>query len=149
MYLEPDISIVGLLSLAVSAQYLEPDISIGRSLVISYILELSIWSIINVWPEIHYYCLKIVSDYKIAVLTMCVFLFILKVFNRFLRSFNLPVGTQAVQVGRTNGGYDIGPTLTWIVSMVVSKTLWTMPCLISASFFLMTALLVPTLLGMM
>ncbi|KAL5009261.1 hypothetical protein ScPMuIL_014842 [Solemya velum] len=44
--------------------------------------------------------------------------YISKVFNRFLRSFNLPVGTQAVQVGRTNGGYDIGPTLTWIVSMV-------------------------------
>lgn len=40
------------------------------------------------------------------------------VFNRFIRSFNLPVGMQKVQVGRSNNTYDIGATITWIVSMM-------------------------------
>ncbi|XP_062621766.1 LOW QUALITY PROTEIN: proteasome activator complex subunit 4B-like [Saccostrea cucullata] len=40
------------------------------------------------------------------------------VFNRFMRSFNLPVGMQKVQVGRSNNTYDIGATVTWIVSMM-------------------------------
>lgn len=44
----------------------------------------------------------------------------IKVFNRFIRSFNLPVGMQKVQVGRSNNTYDIGATITWIVSMMVS-----------------------------
>ncbi|VDI21300.1 proteasome activator subunit 4 [Mytilus galloprovincialis] len=41
-----------------------------------------------------------------------------KIFNRFLRSFNLPVGTQEVQIGRTNNTYDVHSTVTWVVSLM-------------------------------
>ncbi|KAK3093564.1 hypothetical protein FSP39_017345 [Pinctada imbricata] len=44
--------------------------------------------------------------------------YVSKIFNRFLRSFNLPVGTQKVQVGRSNNTYDIESTVIWIVSMM-------------------------------
>lgn len=43
-----------------------------------------------------------------------------KIFNRFLRSFNLPVGTQSVQIGRSNNTYDVHSTVTWIVSLMGS-----------------------------
>ncbi|KAJ8309114.1 hypothetical protein KUTeg_013988 [Tegillarca granosa] len=48
--------------------------------------------------------------------------YLLKIFNRFLRSLNLPVGTQSVQVGRSTHTYDINSIVLWIVSMLGGKS---------------------------
>ncbi|KAI0208909.1 Proteasome activator complex subunit 4A [Lamellibrachia satsuma] len=42
-----------------------------------------------------------------------------KIFNRILRSFNLPVGSGQIQVSRNGSCYDVIPMAWWIVSMLV------------------------------
>ncbi|XP_078000645.1 proteasome activator complex subunit 4-like [Glandiceps talaboti] len=44
--------------------------------------------------------------------------YIPKIFTRVLRSFNLPVGTKRIQVGRAGNGYDISVVCMWIVAMM-------------------------------
>ena len=52
---------------------------------------------------------------------MCVFdVFLNQVFARFMRGFNLPVGSKKLQIGRMGRGYDTGITSSWIVAMLVS-----------------------------
>ncbi|KAL3873182.1 hypothetical protein ACJMK2_036330 [Sinanodonta woodiana] len=41
-----------------------------------------------------------------------------KIFNRFLRSFNLPVGQQDALVGRSGSNYDMTHSVQWIVALL-------------------------------
>ncbi|XP_014668208.1 PREDICTED: proteasome activator complex subunit 4-like [Priapulus caudatus] len=44
--------------------------------------------------------------------------YISMIFTRMIRSFNLPVGSRQIQVGRTNCSFDIGATAMWIAAMM-------------------------------
>ncbi|XP_064602863.1 proteasome activator complex subunit 4-like [Liolophura sinensis] len=44
--------------------------------------------------------------------------YIPKIFTRIIRSYNLPVGTQSVQIGRSHNSYDVGRTSTWMAAML-------------------------------
>ncbi|XP_060063003.1 proteasome activator complex subunit 4-like [Ylistrum balloti] len=44
--------------------------------------------------------------------------FTCQIFNRFLRSFNLPVGTRLQKVGRSNNTYDVFSSVQWIIAML-------------------------------